>query len=181
MNEDFLLFPWRLPPVLTGLFFFAATVGVVQLLSVLFEGGFLRTRWTTFWLGDPLLACFAVFAGIVIGGDTTRDFQTDWWFQLLLLAVGFAIFVGLELFHVFVDGGPEYKTVAIQPSQLWHTIVAGFVFYEMAWGLITTVRDRNPSWAFVLAMIFFAGYVGTLVYDNAFNPQRTIPVTLNNR
>ncbi len=181
MDEDFFLFPWRLPPVLTGVFFFAVTVGAVQLLHLVFEGGFLRTKWVSFWLGYPLIAIFAVFASIVIGGRTAEGFQSDWWFQLLLLAVGLTIFVGLELVHVFVDGGAEYKKVAIQPSQLWHTIVAGLVFYEMVWGLIAACRDREPSWAFILALIFVAGYVATVVYDNAFNPLRTVPVTLENR
>ena len=100
---------------------------------------------------------------------------------MLLLALGLAIFVGLELFHVFVDGGAEYKKVAVQPSQLWHTLVAGLVFYEMVWGLIAACRDRGPSWAFILAIIFVAAYVGTIVYDNAFNPLRTVPVTLEDR
>lgn len=181
MHEDFFLFPWRLPPLLTGLFFFALTVGAVQLLHLVFEGGFLRTRWVTFWLGDPLIAVFAIFASIVIDGRTSDGFQSNWWVQLILLALGLTIFVGLELFHVFVDGGPEYKKVAVQPSQLWHTIVAGVVFYEIVWGFITAIRDRDPSWAFILAMVFVVGYILTFVYDNTLNPRRTLPVTLNNR
>lgn len=187
MDEDFFLFPWRMPPILTGVFFFAVTVGAVHLLHMVFKeksslpGGFLRTRWVSFWFGDPLIAIFAIFASVVIGGRTAEGFPSNWWLQLILLATGLAIFVGLEVFHVFVDGGPEYKKVAVQPSQRWHTVVAGLVFYEMVWGLITAVRDREPSWAFILAMIFVAGYAATVYYDNFRNPLRTVPVTLEHR
>ncbi len=182
MNEDFFLFPWRWHPVLTGLFFFMMTVGAVQLLSRIFDGEWLRTRWVTFWLGDPMLALAGIFMGIVIGQHTAdRGFQNEWWLQLLLLGIGLFFFVILELFHVFVDGGPEYKKVAVRPGQLWHTIFAGLVFYEILWGIITTVRDGRPSWAFVIAVAFLAVYLDTMLYDNLYNPKRKEPVTLDNR
>lgn len=187
MNGDFFLFPWRLPhPLLTGVFFFMVPFGLTHLLHKVFKeksslrGGFLKTRWVSFWLGDPCLTAYAVFGAYVVGEQTVRGFQSDWWFQLFIFATSLLIFVGQEIFHVLMEG-LERLRLALQPSQLTHTFGASFTFYGAVWGFVAIVRDREPLWAFIPAVIFAGGWVLTVIYDNFINPRRKDPITLDYR
>jgi hypothetical protein len=157
------------------------TIGMVQLLSLLYDGKLLRTRWTTFWLGDIFLSLAAMYANIVIDGNTTQGFQGAIWAQLLFLAAGVSYFVGIELSHVLNRKEPKYKKVAVRPGQLWHTTFAGFVAYQLIWAFITMIRDGEPTLALYIGLALYGGYALTAIYDFLFNPKRKEPVTLTNR
>ena len=184
-RRDTFQFPWRWHPVATGVFVLLIDFGLVMLIRGFWEHDWYWSRWTSFYLGDSVfLPPYAVCAGYVIQ-KRTHDATVK--SQCVLLLIGILIWDGVEALHVIFE--PEYREVARQPSQIWHTVIAGPMFLWMMWGLLTMWRYRVLAWQhlvkrvlFIMALVLIlAGYGGTQVYDNFVNPHRAEPVTVSHR
>ena len=160
-----------------------------MLLRGFVEHDWYLSRWTSFYIGDTaFLPPFAVCAGHVIQKRTQDATILT---QGILLFIGILIWDGVEALHVIFE--PEYREVARQPSQIWHTLISGPMFLWMMWGFFTMWRYCVSAWrhhlkrvpitlASALAtVLILAGYGGTQVYDNFYNPHRAEPVTVSHR
>jgi hypothetical protein len=95
---------------------------------MLLEGHFGRTRYISFALGDLVL--LPMVAGLAAWVLQHRYVASGWytarWWHFAMLALGYAISIGMELTSQF-----NWRQ-EVSPSKLWHTFIFGLVFYWLA-------------------------------------------------
>ncbi len=157
--------PWR-----AAVFMFSIDFGMIMLIRRVFEGQWYLRRWWSFRLGDSIfLPIYAYFTSRLFNDAPKSLFENPCWHRSLLFGGVFFAFMN-EMRAV--QGGMLTLTQVLKPSQAYHTLIFGPMFYLVLAPLPTVVRSR---WSRdkLLALAGFVGYVVTYVVDTFFNDQTT--------
>lgn len=158
-------FFWELHPALVGFIVFAIDFGAIMVIRVFVERKFYLMRWWSFKVGDTIaLPVYAGSAAVVIADADFSGWYTHWIWHAAIFAVGYLIFVGLHI-HNWRSGFFS-KSDALNPSEMYHTLIAGVMFYLMASVLIPAfVADDNHPFAGFLVGGGLALYIGSWFID----------------
>ncbi len=131
-----------------------------------FEGKFYWERWWSFRVGDTIgLPVFAGFAAVVVSDGEFTGFYTELWWHLLVICVGYVISFGLQVKNL-MNGFFTWRDVFI-PSEAYHTVIFGVMFYLMATAIFALAANHSPIWATV------GGFVGLGIYILSFGIDST--------
>lgn len=159
---------WKLRkrPVLSATITFAVMFGALGLLRQFAEGGYYVKRWTSFKYGDSIALPLATyFGGKVLWGyyPHKKSFLDTWQFAGIVYVLSETYSVLLEANAVRTKFIPLEGELQV-PSQLYHTIMFGFVAAYLVPTLVAVVRSES-SRDKKLCLLFVTLYVALLIYD----------------
>ncbi len=166
MSADFGSFVpiWGWHPAVVALFVFAVDFGAIMAIRIFIERQFYWTRWWSFRVGDTIgLPLYAGFATVVVGNHEYHAFFTQVWWHVLLIAIGYMIAVSNQL-NGLRTGFFTVKDLLI-PSEAYHTLVFGFMFYLATSLFLPVASWGSPTWAVAMAFLGLAIYVVSWVID----------------
>ena len=147
-----------------GLFVFGIDFGAIMAIRAVFEGKIYLMRWWSFKVGDTIgLPVYAGFAAVVVSDGSFSGFYTETWWHVLVLAVGYAFFVGLHVNNLRT-GFFSWRD-AVNLSELYHTVIAGVMFYFIVTVLPPVLDSEGPSWLAFIAAVGLAIYAFTWFID----------------
>ena len=160
------LFPiWNWHPALVGLFVFGIDFGAIMAIRKFIERKVYLSRWWSFKIGDTVgLPVFAGFAAAVISDEEYSGFYTQAWWHVLVMLVGYSLAIFFQV-KSLTTGFFTWADV-FRPSELYHTIIFGVMFYLMVSVLLPVVVDHEPTRVTALAFVGLAIYVGAWWVDN---------------
>ncbi len=156
---------WGWNPFLVYAFGLAIDYGAVMLIRGFTEGKWYWTRFWSFKVGDVLgLPVYMAFASIVLKHSYHQDgFYTQWWCQIALLVTGYAVWTLIQ-FNSYRSGFYS-KEVIFNPSELYHTVIYGVMFYLVSSSLTPLIFDHEPFSATVLALAGLFVWIGCVGID----------------
>lgn len=152
MSEQFGSFIpiWQWPPALVAIFILGIGFGGVMLTRKVFEGKFYWERWWSFRIGDTIgLPVFAGFAAIVVSDGHFSGFYTQTWWHISAFAGGYLLAGYIQVKNLRT-GLYSWQEITC-PSEIYHTVVMGVLFYLVSTALIAVSTDFEPIWATILA------------------------------
>lgn len=143
---------WGWIPGLVLIFAFSIDYLAVLLIRRYIEGKWYWTRFWSYKVGDIFgLPVYMAFASIVLKNSYHQDgFYTQLWCQIAIMAAGYAFWI-LVLANNLRTGFYS-KEVIFNPSEMYHTLVYGVMFYLVASSLTPLVLDHDPLWATIFAV-----------------------------
>ena len=155
---------WDWHPALVGLFVFGIDFGAIMAIRAVFEGKIYLMRWWSFKVGDTIgLPVYAGFAAVVVSDGEFSGFYTETWWHFLVLAVGYAFFVGLHVNNLRT--GFFSWCDAVNLSELYHTVIAGIMFYLIVTVLPAATAVEDFRWEALVAGVGLGVYVSTWILD----------------
>ncbi len=174
MSEQFgSFFPiWQWPPVLVALFVFGIDFGAIMAIRIFVERRFYLTRWWSFRIGDTIgLPVYAGFAAIVVSNGHFSGFYAQLWWHILVMAVGYVLALGLQANNLRT--GFFTWQEACNPSEMYHTVIFGVMFYLVSTVVFALSADHNPVWATTLAFVGLGVYVLSFGIDQTPTVDKT--------
>ncbi len=115
-----------------------------------------RAHYKTFLWNDTIFIPLYMGVAVVVlqGHPGFSGWYTSTWWHVLLLALGFAISIALEVGAV--KGGQYTISQELSPSKLWHTFIFGIVFYWLASTIIPVVLAVGTLQPASRAILMFA-------------------------
>jgi hypothetical protein len=167
-------FLWDWAPIWAGLFLLVIDFVFVNALMYFPERRFHRPRWKSFAFGDsiclPLYGACAVYAlRDMTPGHTF--YQQAWWHWMLFL---FFCAASILIEVMQVKAGVYTMRQELSPAKLWHTAIFPVMAYFVASSGIPLLLEHPRSWGFLGCLVAIAGFVATLVWDQAWakkNPE----------
>lgn len=166
MSDQFgsLLPIWDWHPALVAAFVFVIDFGAIMAIRVVIERKFYLTRWWSFRVGDTIgLPVYAGFGAIVVSDGEFTGFYTAAWWHILVLTAGYVIAIGIQVNNLRT-GFFTWSDV-VNPSEVYHTVIFGVMFYLMVTVVFALAADRSPVWAVVLASTGLTIYVLSWIID----------------
>lgn len=126
---------------------------MVRLIRRVFEGSWYTTRWWSFKVGDIIgLPVYMAFTAVVIHNTHHPDaWYTQWWWHVSVLIFGYVFWTLLQ-FNSWRTGFYS-KEVIFNPSELYHSLVYGVMFYLVVSSLAPLGNDHHPMMATVWALL----------------------------
>lgn len=165
MEEVYSFIPiWGWHPLLVGLFVLGIDWGVIMAIRRVTEGKWYWGRWWSFRVGDTIgLPLYAAAAAWVVEDYHSEAFHQQIWWHALWLSIG----IGLSLFFQargLLTGFFNRATI-FNPSEMYHTVIFGLMFYLMLTIAPSALTNHNPSEAFLLAVVGIGIYVFCYALD----------------
>ncbi len=167
MEEVYSFIPiWDWHPAWVYLFVLGIDWGAIMAIRIFIERKAYLTRWWTFRVGDVIgLPLYAAAAAVVVEDFNHSDafYQQTWW-HALWLTVGWTISLAIQA-RGLLTGFFDWKTV-FNPSEMYHTVIFGVMFYLMVNIAAPALVDREPIGAFLLGLIGMGIYVACYIVDS---------------
>ncbi|MEX0622023.1 MAG: hypothetical protein WD187_03485 [Candidatus Woykebacteria bacterium] len=149
---------WDWHPALVGFFVFVIDFGVIMTIRIYVERKLYFLRWWSFKVGDTIgLPVYAGFAAAVVSDGEFSGFYTEIWWHIAVLVVGYAFFMGLHVNNLRT--GFFSWSDAVNASEVYHTVIAGVMFYLMVTVLPAVLESDGPSWQAFIAGVGLSVYV----------------------
>jgi hypothetical protein len=153
------LWNWEWHPLVMGFLVFLTTFGGVITARILLEGHFYLGPWPAFYLGDTFcLPTYTVCATIVIRNlIPSSAFYTKAWWHYGVLISGYIVSIGLEVRAVIIH--LHTLSASFLPSQLYHTLMFGLVYYVIVSSLPAVFASHTPLLATIIALCAILAYL----------------------
>lgn len=169
MEEGFsgLIPIWDWHPAIVYLFLLGIDFGAILAIRGFIEQNWYLTRWWSYRIGDTLgLPLYGAFAAVVVSDVSHPDaFYTQTWWQCLVLGVGVAISVLLQVHNCLT--GFYSKEVIFNPSEMYHTVIYGVMFYLVASSVFPLAHTHAPIWATAGAFLGLGIWIVCVMIDSS--------------
>ena len=157
---------WGWSPMLVYLFLLGIDFGAILAIRIVIERRFYLTKWWSYKIGDTIgLPVYGAFAAIVVSDVNHPDaFYTQTWWQWFVLGVGVALSLLIQL-RAYLTGSYS-KQVVFNPSEMYHMVIYGLMFYFIASSVFPLVHGHQPLWATIGAFVGLAIWVVCVVIDS---------------
>ena len=128
------------------------------------EGKFYWERWWSFRIGDMIgLPVFAGFAAIVVSDGHFSGIYTQIWWHIGALAGGYLLAGYIQVKNLRT-GLYSWQEITC-PSELYHTVVMGVMFYLISTVLVAGSTNRKPIRATILAVTGLSIWILGVIID----------------
>jgi hypothetical protein len=98
-----------------------------------------------------------VCATIVIRNlKPSNAFYTKGWWHYGVLILGYLLIIGLEVRAVIIN--LHSLAASFLPSQFYHTLIFGLVYYVVVSSLPAVIASHKPLWATIIALLALIAY-----------------------